>query len=193
MGIRGTGPGRGQQGVTLVELSFAMMIMAIVVAAVYTVFLSQQKANLVQNEINELQNNARVGLELMANDVRQATAFNYADLALASIKAKDANSALECIKWSVLASVLRRAFEDPCSTTATTMDMDVNVINLSFTYYDYQDTALATPVAAPYLIRRVLISFAVYSTKEAAKIAGQPRVRTLKTSVTTRNMWLTSY
>lgn len=187
---------RGTSGMTLVELSFAMVIMAIVVAGVYTVFLSQQKANIVQQEVNELQNNTRAGLELMANDLRNASAFVYADLALASIRANmDSDSALECIKWSVLASVLKRAFQDPCTATATTMDMDVNVINLSFTYYDYQDTVLAVPVATALLtsVRRVLISFAVYSTKEAAKVAGQPKVRTLKTSVTTRNMWLTSY
>lgn len=174
-----------------------MTIMAMVVVAVYTVFLSQQKANLVQDEVNELQTNARVGLELVANDIRNASAFTSAGAALVSLQTNlDTDSAVEGVRYNVVASVLKREFRDPyTSTSPTTLDMDVNVTDLSFTYYDYNDTVLTAPVSSAYLgsIRRVGISFTVYSPKAVANIGSASRKRTFQASVTTRNLWLTSY
>lgn len=188
---------RDRGGFTLVEVLFAMVIMATVIAAVYTVFLSQQKAHLVQDEVNEMQANARAGLELMANDLRNASAFVYADSSLVSLQENlDDDSAVEGVKYNVVSSIMKREYRDPyTSTSPVTLEMDINVTNLSFTYYDYKDAALTTPVAAAYLgsIRRVLISFSVYSPKAAANIGNTSRKRTFQTSVTPRNLWLTSY
>jgi type IV pilus assembly protein PilW len=61
-----------EKGFTLVELLVAMAISGIVVAAVYTAFVTQQKSYTVQNQVAETQQNARVGLDLIARDVRMA-------------------------------------------------------------------------------------------------------------------------
>jgi len=61
-----------EKGFTLVELLVAMAISGIVVAAVYTAFVTQQKSYTVQNQVAETQQNARVGLDLIAREVRMA-------------------------------------------------------------------------------------------------------------------------
>jgi prepilin-type N-terminal cleavage/methylation domain-containing protein len=63
---------RKEKGFTLVELLVAMAISGIVVAAVYTAFVTQQKSYTVQNQVAETQQNARVGLDLIAREVRMA-------------------------------------------------------------------------------------------------------------------------
>ncbi|MCX5886486.1 MAG: hypothetical protein NT096_11360, partial [Proteobacteria bacterium] len=50
----------------------AMAISGIVVAAVYTAFVTQQKSYTVQDQVAETQQNARVGLDLIAREVRMA-------------------------------------------------------------------------------------------------------------------------
>jgi prepilin-type N-terminal cleavage/methylation domain-containing protein len=61
-----------EKGFTLVELLVAMAISGIVVAAVYTAFITQQKSYTVQDQVAETQQNARVGLDLIAREVRMA-------------------------------------------------------------------------------------------------------------------------
>lgn len=61
-----------EKGFTLVELLVAMAISGIVVAAVYTAFITQQKSYTVQDQVAEAQQNARVGLDLIAREVRMA-------------------------------------------------------------------------------------------------------------------------
>jgi prepilin-type N-terminal cleavage/methylation domain-containing protein len=63
---------RKEKGFTLVELLVAMAISGIVVAAVYTAFVTQQKSYTVQDQVAETQQNARVGLDLIAREVRMA-------------------------------------------------------------------------------------------------------------------------
>ncbi|MCX5885420.1 MAG: prepilin-type N-terminal cleavage/methylation domain-containing protein, partial [Proteobacteria bacterium] len=58
-----------EKGFTLVELLVAMAISGIVVAAVYTAFVTQQKSYTVQDQVAETQQNARVGLDLIAREV----------------------------------------------------------------------------------------------------------------------------
>jgi type IV pilus assembly protein PilW len=59
-------------GFTLVELMLAMAVGGIVMGAVMTSFLSQHRSYLVQDEVVEMQQNARVALELLTRDIRSA-------------------------------------------------------------------------------------------------------------------------
>jgi len=61
-----------ERGFTLVELLVAMAISGIVMAAVYTAFVTQQKSYTVQDQVAEMQQNARVGLDMIAREVRMA-------------------------------------------------------------------------------------------------------------------------
>lgn len=59
-------------GFTLVELLVALAVGSIVMAAVMTAFLSQHNTYLAQGQVVEMQQNARVALDLLELDIRSA-------------------------------------------------------------------------------------------------------------------------
>lgn len=59
-------------GFTLVELMVAMAIGGIVMAAVMTAFLSQHRTYLAQDDVVEMQQNARVAMDMLVRDIRMA-------------------------------------------------------------------------------------------------------------------------
>lgn len=62
----------GQSGFTLIELMVAMAISLIVLAGVLGAFTSQDKAYRLQNNLTELQQNLRVAVEFMSDDLQIA-------------------------------------------------------------------------------------------------------------------------
>jgi len=60
------------KGFTLVELLIAMAITGIVAGAIFTAFQSQQKSYGVQDQVVEMQQNLRAGMDLMVRDIRMA-------------------------------------------------------------------------------------------------------------------------
>jgi len=60
------------EGFTLVELMIAMAIGGIVMAAVMTSFLSQHRSYLAQDDVVEMQQNARVAMDMLVRDIRMA-------------------------------------------------------------------------------------------------------------------------
>ena len=63
---------RMQRGLTLIELVVAMAVAGILLAAGYGIFLTQQKTYAVQDQVAEIQQNARVAMNMLARDVRMA-------------------------------------------------------------------------------------------------------------------------
>lgn len=59
-------------GFTLVELMIAMVISAIVMAAIYSVYYTQQKSYLAQQQVAAMQQNLRAGMSIMTRDIRMA-------------------------------------------------------------------------------------------------------------------------
>ena len=59
-------------GFTLIELLVAMAITGIVAGAIFTAFQSQQKSYLIQDQITEMQQNLRAGMDLMVREIRMA-------------------------------------------------------------------------------------------------------------------------
>ncbi|MDT8991412.1 PilW family protein [Curvibacter sp. APW13] len=59
-------------GVTLVELMVAMVLGLIIVGAVLNVFVSSRQTFRVNENLGQLQENARIGFELLARDIREA-------------------------------------------------------------------------------------------------------------------------
>jgi len=59
-------------GFTLVELMVALAVGSIVMAAVMTAFLSQHNTYLAQGQVVEMQQNARVALDMLELDIRSA-------------------------------------------------------------------------------------------------------------------------
>ena len=64
-----------QKGFTVVELLVAMAISAIVITAIYSTYLSQNKSYAIQEEVAAMQQNCRVAMEMITRDVRMAGYF----------------------------------------------------------------------------------------------------------------------
>lgn len=65
-------PASNQKGITLIELLIALVICGMVVAATYRLFIAQNKAYIVQDQVADVQQNIRSVMELMVRDLRMA-------------------------------------------------------------------------------------------------------------------------
>jgi len=61
-----------ERGFTVVELMIAIAVGGIVMGAVMTSFLSQHRSYLAQDEVVEMQQNARVAMDMLTRDIRSA-------------------------------------------------------------------------------------------------------------------------
>lgn len=62
----------GPPGFTLIEIIIALAILGIATTAIFTTFLSQQKAYVIQNSVAEMQQNLRGGMQFLELDARNA-------------------------------------------------------------------------------------------------------------------------
>jgi type IV pilus assembly protein PilW len=67
-------------GFTLVEVMVALAISGIVLASIYSAFQSQQNSYVAQEQVSEMQQNVRVGLDMLTRDIRLA-GYNRSGLA----------------------------------------------------------------------------------------------------------------
>ncbi|APG25383.1 PilW family protein [Syntrophotalea acetylenica] len=63
---------KDMRGFSLIEVLVAMAIMGVVVAAVYATFIATQRQAYTQEDVIEVQQNLRAGLDFMARDIRMA-------------------------------------------------------------------------------------------------------------------------
>jgi len=75
-----------RQGFTLVELLIVMVLGSLVLGAVYQAVITQQRATRQTYAIIETQQNTRIGLELLASDLREISATD-SDLLFADARA----------------------------------------------------------------------------------------------------------
>jgi prepilin-type N-terminal cleavage/methylation domain-containing protein len=68
MGIRS----KTNRGVTLIELLIALVISSFLIAALYRVFISQQQTYTVQEQVVDMQQNARASISRMMSEIRMA-------------------------------------------------------------------------------------------------------------------------
>lgn len=61
-----------RKGITLIELLIGLVICALVIAAIYRVFIAQSKAYVVQDQVVEIQQSIRTAMEMMVRDIRMA-------------------------------------------------------------------------------------------------------------------------
>jgi len=64
--------GKNNNGLTLIELMIAMAISLLVMASIFQVFWTHQKANAAQQLVVEMQQNARAAMTLMKREIRMA-------------------------------------------------------------------------------------------------------------------------
>jgi len=68
------------KGVTLIELMIALVISSILIAALYRVFISQQKTYTVQDQVTDMQQNARQSINRMMSEIRMAGFGNVGEV-----------------------------------------------------------------------------------------------------------------
>lgn len=73
---------RGRGGFTLIEIIFALVILSIALAAVFSTFNSQHKSYVVQNAVAQMQENVRGGMLYMEDDLRNAASIPSLNLSL---------------------------------------------------------------------------------------------------------------
>jgi type IV pilus assembly protein PilW len=70
--INMTAINKKDRGVTLIELMIVLVIAAVLVAGVYSLFITQHRSYAVQDQVAGVQQDARVALDIMARDIRMA-------------------------------------------------------------------------------------------------------------------------
>ena len=61
-----------EYGFTLIEILIAMAITGIVSTAIFSAFQSQQKSYVTQEDVVVMQQNLRVGIDMMVREIRMA-------------------------------------------------------------------------------------------------------------------------
>jgi len=59
-------------GITLIELLVAVTILTLVIFGAYNLFISQHKARIIHQQVVDMQQNARIALEMLVGDLRLA-------------------------------------------------------------------------------------------------------------------------
>ena len=65
-------PYKFQYGFSLIEVIVAMAISSIIITALYEIFHSQQRSYIAQDQVTEMQQNLRAGLNLITRELRSA-------------------------------------------------------------------------------------------------------------------------
>lgn len=63
---------KSNSGFTLIEVLIAMAVTLIIMGGAYTVFNSQQKTTLIQNNVSDVQQKLRASMDFVARDIRMA-------------------------------------------------------------------------------------------------------------------------
>ena len=93
---------RRDQGVTLIELLIAMVIATLLVAAMYSFFLTQQRTYAVQDNVSEMQQNARMALLTLVRTVRMAGYGAPASCTIAPVNSTTGSDGIFVSDYSVI-------------------------------------------------------------------------------------------
>jgi len=152
----------GNQGFTLVELLIAIAVGSIVMAAVMTSFLSQHNVYLAQDEVVQIQQSARVAMDMLTRDIHSAgynpnhlaggAGITTAGATTLTFTRDDGTGILETITYTRSgANMLTLNITPlPAGTTAADWPANVaeNIINLEFCYLMSSGNCILAPTAA---------------------------------------------
>ena len=173
---------RDERGFTLMELLAACAMLGLALAAVGTVAERGLRQAYISTHKTEVQQNARVALELMAREIRETTApltaatatsvtFTHPDVGVVTYTI-DANNNLTRNGVAVIGNLRNLLLQPQLSL---------------FVYRDVNDNVLASPVGTPANVYRVNIT--IQNGDDTGLAAGLAEARTeLTTSVRLRNL-----
>jgi prepilin-type N-terminal cleavage/methylation domain-containing protein len=134
----------GQDGFTLAELLVAFAIVGLTLAAIAGIQQAALQAYVTGDKKAEVQQNARMALERIAHEIREATAVTAG--AASSITLVRPGGAV--VTYALNAGTLTR----------NGLVVIGGVVALTFAYRNVNDATLAAPVGAPATIRRVEVT-----------------------------------
>jgi type IV pilus assembly protein PilW len=172
-----------EQGFTIMELLVVMLISSVVMAGIYSVYTSQQKSFIIQQDVAEMQQNLRSAMYFMVRDIRLA-GCNPTGKADAGISTAEENTI------SVSMDTRGKNPDDPPDGTTTDDDESVtysisgndlvrviggtpeavasNIDALNFVYLDANGNVLAAPVTGGNLAKIRSVQLTVVAKTEAA-------------------------
>lgn len=183
-----------QNGFTLVELLIGIFVSLIILAGIYGVFQSQQVAFSSQEQTNEMNQNIRAVMDLMAREVRLAGYKTSTEVFNGIATAQPGTIRLladvnqdgsilgdtEDITYSYNASTLQ------ITRNGVSLPIAENITNLAFLYTLVDGTTTSNPGSLN-TIRKVTISITA-RTRYPNLATGQYPTMTLTSDVTPRNL-----
>jgi type IV pilus assembly protein PilW len=193
---------RGNSGFTLIELLTSLFVGIIVLGAMYSLFIIQNKHFTTQEQIAEMQQIARTTMDAMAREITMAgfdpnkslstpapanAAITAAGATSLSFTADlNANSALTDANENVTYAFNSANFRITRDTGGGAQPFAENIEDLAFTYYDGSGAVTATIAS----IRRIRIAIRARTAKPDPGYTsnGGYRTYTLTSYVTPRNL-----
>ncbi|MCL2791203.1 MAG: prepilin-type N-terminal cleavage/methylation domain-containing protein [Desulfobulbus sp.] len=192
----GTDQWRKQRGFTLVELLVATAVGGVLMGAVMTAFLSQHETYIVQDDVVEMQQNARVAMDMLTRDIRSIGydpgSFGAA-LKTPGIGADGATQGLVFTRWHDDTAAMQEveyALIDAFASvggndgrvddlgrrlgTEALQPVAENVSQLEFRYLDGD----GNPTSLPNNVRAIQVSIMVESANQATKAMPPPQTYT---------------
>lgn len=182
---------RRQNGFTLLELMIAMAVGLIVLAAVYGVFIFQNKRYSIEEQIVEMQQNARAAMTTMVREIRMAGYDPNFDVASKVITAASTTFSFSTDDPSNN-STITYAFDSTNLKITRNINsggdqpLAENIQSLAFTYYDVNGTPIGTPSA----VKGILITITARTSKPDYSYTSNGGYRTyvLSSMVRPRNL-----
>lgn len=201
-------------GFTLIELMVAIAMGLVVLASVATTFTSQTRAYSAQEQINQMEQNLRGALDIMAREIKMAGykpnggtltgVVSYSSTGLTIQADIDGNGSV-CTAGTMSSVVCNTAYEqiayayDSANKKITRQVADGSVTTLaenisafSMTYYQAQSGATASTATSATNIRQIAISMTGITAKPDPSYTtnGGYRTVTLSANVTPINLGL---
>jgi type IV pilus assembly protein PilW len=187
-------------GFSLVELLIALAVGLIVLAAIYGVFTLQNKKLKIQEQIAEMQQNARVAMDMMTREIRMAgyDPIGSAGAGIISAPANSVNFTMdlnadgdttdsnENITYSLYTADGIQKLGRKSTATATNQPVAEHIQTLTFNYYDETGTVTATLANIRKIRITVTATTALPDPEYTAN--GGYRTITLTSQVTPRNL-----
>ncbi len=192
MGQRGISAGsQRRNGFTLVELMIAMAVGLVVLAAVYSLFIFQNKRYSIEEQIVEMQQNARAAMTTMVREIRMAGYDPNFDAASKVMTAAPTTFSFTTDDSSNN-STITYAFDSTNLKITRNINLGggqplaENIQSLAFTYYDADGTVTSTPS----VVKGVLITITARTSKPDSSYSSNGGYRTyaLSSMVRPRNL-----
>lgn len=179
---------KNNKGFTLVEIIVGLALSIVVLGSIYTIYVSQQKAYIVQEEVAKMQQNLRAALLMMASDLRMAgydpsgksgagiVSIATAPHSIRFTKDISGNGTIgekgEDITFSLVpVGGVNKLVRDDANVAGTSEQEAVaeNLEVLDLVYLDENNTAIANPAANINDIRSIEITLVARSNRSEEK------------------------